>query len=427
MKNAILIFVSCTYFALLAGCGGGGGGSSGNTPTTGSTKSGVLTDAAVTGVAYTTSSGVAGVTDAGIYKYNPGDTVQFKLGGLVLGDVTAPGLGYVTATGVVTPIDLANGNPNILQNLLVLLQSLDANGIPADGISIPAAAAAAVTPAIDLKELPATFNGALQAAMTAGNITTPIVSTTDANTHFRAQVMPLLASNIWTLPLASDGTTALLRVDARGAYLMGETGPAASTGGPGVELGTLSVPSFDVFGFNLAATTTVDTSGDWGMSHPQSCDRMRPVGDELIFSGSVPANNPDCTTSITEAAVSKAENNPTGIVGVWAVGFATTLNTQHVVFFSNGIFLLVDPLGDTTVGAGHPCGPPGVEQGSYTYDSTARVFKASNFTANTNGCAGLSESDAVTPIGLSLTISADGSTAVAVDGGSSVTLFRVSK
>src|SRR3954470_13556284 len=133
-----------SYFLIaliVAGCGGGGGGGS-SAPVTGS-KSGILTDAAVAGVSYATSSGVTGVTDAnGTYKFNPGDTVQFKLGVLALGSATA--------TGIVSPIELANGNNNILQNLLVMLQSLDANGNPADGISIPPAAAAAVTSAVDL-------------------------------------------------------------------------------------------------------------------------------------------------------------------------------------------------------------------------------------------------------------------------------------
>ena len=418
-KNAILIFVSCTYFALLVGCGGGGGGSNGNAAQTGS-KSGILTDAAVAGVAYTTSSGVTGVTDAnGAYKFNPGDTVQFKLGGLVLGSATA--------TGIVSPIELANGDNNRLQNLLVMLQSLDANGIPADGISIPPAAAAAVTTAIDLTAAPATFasaaNTALQAAMTAGGIMTPIVSTIDANAHFLAQGTALFASNIWTQPLTSDGTTAMLRFNAGGEYLIGETGPPDAAGQPGVEHGTASVNSFDVFGYATTAVTTVDTSGEWGLSHPQLCDRSRPVGDQIVFTESVPPNSPVCTTTIAEATVSKAENNPTGIVGVWANGSATVIKTQHIVFFSDGHFLLVDPLGDTTVGPGHPCGGPGVEAGSYTYDSAANVLTTNNLTVDTNGCAGLSDNFAAAA--LSFTISADGSTAAVDDG--SVTLYRVSK
>ena len=50
---------------------------------------GKLMDAAVSGVNYSTSSKITGITDKdGIYKYNHGDTVEFKLGSLVLGAVS---------------------------------------------------------------------------------------------------------------------------------------------------------------------------------------------------------------------------------------------------------------------------------------------------------------------------------------------------
>ena len=65
--------------------------------------SGALSDSAIAGVAYSTSSGVTGVTDAsGKYKYNVGDTVTFTLGTLTLGTVTA--------TGIISPVQLAAGN-----------------------------------------------------------------------------------------------------------------------------------------------------------------------------------------------------------------------------------------------------------------------------------------------------------------------------
>ena len=74
---------------------------------------------------------------SGSYKYNHGDTVEFKLGSMILGKVKgAP---------IVTPIELAADNGNRLQNILVLLQSLDMDGNPENGISIPADAAAAVS------------------------------------------------------------------------------------------------------------------------------------------------------------------------------------------------------------------------------------------------------------------------------------------
>jgi hypothetical protein len=369
-----------------------------------------LTDSPVAGVAYTTSSRVTGTTDAnGGYDFNPGDTVTFTLGGLVLGTVDA--------TGIVSPLELAKGNANTLQNLLVLLQSLDADGNPANGISIPASAAAAITTGIDLTVAPATFaaNTALQTAMTAGGITTPIVSTADANAHFLAQGMTLLSSNIWVSQPAANtnGATIMLRFAANGEYLHGEAATANGGGTAGVEYGAASLPSFDVNGYILAATPSVDTNGEWGASNPQPCDRVRSVGDQLIST---------CTNSVN-ATISKAENNSTGIVGVWALGSATTINTQHFAFFSNGKFLMVDPVGNTGTTT---CGSPGVEAGSYTYNANTKVLKVTGYTYDTNGCAGFSETAAVTTGGMSFTISTDGNTATAIDGVDSFTIYRVS-
>lgn len=422
MKKVYPSFASSLVLStlLLTGCGGGGGSGSGAT-----SGSGILTDSPVAGVTYNTSSGVTGTTAAdGSYNFNPGDTVTFTLGGL--------DLGTVGATGIVSPLELANGDANVLQNLLVLLQSLDDDGDPANGISIPAAAAAAVPASIDLMGDPATFassaNTGLQAAMTAGGITTPVVTTTAANAHFLTQGMILLSSNIWVIPpTAADPTIwSLLRLAATGEYLEGD-GPG-NLNTPGVEHGTASLPSFDVHGYTAAATNiTVDTNDDAGLSHPLVCDRFRPVGDQLIFSEDRTNLSGTCAASVDHDVIIKMENDPAGIVGVWANGTATTIKTQHLAFFSDGTFLLVDPVGNTGTTT---CGSPGVEAGSYTYNANTKVLMTSSFTVDTNGCGGLSDSDSVTPAGMSFTISADGSTATVIDNTSNTvnfTAYRVSK
>src|SRR5690606_6198079 len=61
---------------------------------------GILTDAAIEGVSYSASSGASGITDAaGLFKFNYGDRVGFRIGQLNLGEV--PG------AALVTPIELA--------------------------------------------------------------------------------------------------------------------------------------------------------------------------------------------------------------------------------------------------------------------------------------------------------------------------------
>lgn len=115
---------------LLAACGGGGGSSN-----DASAKTGQLIDSAVAGVAYQTPS-YSGTTDAnGEYHFIEGETVTFTIGSISFGPLPAK--------AVLTPLDLA-GSTDITNrkviNIARLLQTLDDDQNPANGISIPASA-----------------------------------------------------------------------------------------------------------------------------------------------------------------------------------------------------------------------------------------------------------------------------------------------
>lgn len=132
----------------LAACGGGGS-SGGGEPSGGgaATSTGVFVDAEVGGVGYRAQpSGLSGLTNgAGEFNYRSGDTVEFFIGGIVLG--SAP------ATGVVTPSALAaNATPgagvtaeDIALNIAVFLQSFDSDNNPDNGITIDDDVATAAT------------------------------------------------------------------------------------------------------------------------------------------------------------------------------------------------------------------------------------------------------------------------------------------
>ncbi|MBF0263624.1 MAG: tandem-95 repeat protein, partial [Magnetococcales bacterium] len=92
-------------------------------------KSGVFLDSPVGGVTYTAGS-VTGITSStGSYSYKPGDIVVFRIGDIVLG--SSQGQNYVT------PVDLAPGkSSNAIVNILRLLQTLDSDGNPNNGIQI---------------------------------------------------------------------------------------------------------------------------------------------------------------------------------------------------------------------------------------------------------------------------------------------------
>lgn len=115
---------------LLTACGGGGGGSN-----DASAKTGQLIDSAVAGVAYQTPSYSGKTNTNGEYHFIEGEAVTFTIGSISFGPLPAK--------AVLTPLDLA-GSTDITNrkviNIARLLQTLDDDQNPANGISIPASA-----------------------------------------------------------------------------------------------------------------------------------------------------------------------------------------------------------------------------------------------------------------------------------------------
>ena len=366
---------------------------------------GQLVDAPVTGVRYSTSSGVSGITDVnGSYRYNAGDVITFSLGGLTIG--------AVTATPRISPLELAGGNATKLTNILVLLQSLDADATPANGINITAPTAAAVTSAINLAQDPLVFastaNTALRSAMTAGGLTGSIRTITQANAHFSSQAMSILTSNIWHITNGVNDTT-FVRFLPGGEYLIGQAAADHY-----VEYGTATVQGFDAQTFDIQFKPSVNR-GVGATIAPVITRRFRSDGDALI--------NPQ------NERMPKVENVAGSLVGVWAGSTTTAGKTVTIMFTSNGKFMMIDPIGDVPTPGGTSCGGPGVEYGSYVYNATTRLLSVSNVVFDTNGCAGLRDATTGTVIsGLIITLNADGITATVTAPGEQPTLiYRVSR
>ena len=96
------------------------------------TKQGVFVDAPVEGLSFTTTSGLTGTTNsAGGFNYLAGDNVTFSLG-----SVSFP---PVAASDLISPLDLvgaSSANHPGAVSIARLLQSLDSDGNPDNGISI---------------------------------------------------------------------------------------------------------------------------------------------------------------------------------------------------------------------------------------------------------------------------------------------------
>ncbi len=114
------LVLSCVATVAFVGCGGG----SDSTATAPVVATGTFVDAPVQGLKYTTAT-QTGYTDSnGTYKYVAGEQVEFFLGNL--------SLGKVTASSLTTPYTMA-GDTNIsapsdkAKNIAMLLQNFDAN------------------------------------------------------------------------------------------------------------------------------------------------------------------------------------------------------------------------------------------------------------------------------------------------------------
>ena len=148
MSSLLINILRSTFFAgaflALAACGGGGGGGSdyGPKPAPVTTQQGYFIDSAVGGLNYSASpSGLEGITDAaGEYDYEPGDTLTFSIGNIVLG--SAPAAGYITPLDLVDGAGADTSNQQVV-NISRLLMTLDADGNPDNGIEIPDGVAAA--------------------------------------------------------------------------------------------------------------------------------------------------------------------------------------------------------------------------------------------------------------------------------------------
>ena len=187
-------------FALLASCGGGGG-SGGTASTSTATLTGVFSDAPVSGLTYTTSSGASGTTNAlGQFNFAPGDTVTFKAAGITLGSAV-PTVG-ATGNATVTPLNLVQSAINVSDPTVVAIgQFLGTlnniakvlNQSSSGTFSVPTATGAA-GPAIikffDQLQASGTSQSQLVSALNSGAVQTAITNTLSA-----LQSVPVLATS----------------------------------------------------------------------------------------------------------------------------------------------------------------------------------------------------------------------------------------
>jgi trimeric autotransporter adhesin len=126
------------------------------------------------------------------------------------------------------------------------------------------------------------------------------------------------------------------------------------------------------------------------------------------------------------------ENDATGVVGAWQLNDPAALTAAKTifVFFSNGQYVMADPVGDVGSATRLSCGNAGVEQGTYSFAKATGTFTWLSAPKDTNGCAGFNDSTnpANNITTRTFALSADGKTlTVSGAAGASATLSRISK
>jgi hypothetical protein len=174
------ILLSVSALSILMACGSG-------SDDTNPSRTGVFLDSPVINIGYRTET-LEGVTNSqGEYEYLAGETVTF-----FIGDLEFP---TVAAKGTVTPLDLAETeevNDPVVVNMIRLLQTLDQDGNPDNGITITDDAKGAATQVdFDLSEADFAASVAVtELIVNAGQDLQPteLVSKEDALEHFNQQL-----------------------------------------------------------------------------------------------------------------------------------------------------------------------------------------------------------------------------------------------
>lgn len=130
------------------------------------------------------------------------------------------------------------------------------------------------------------------------------------------------------------------------------------------------------------------------------------------------------TGTVNRAALATMENDPAGLVGAWAIGSATSPLAQVVFFFSDGQYVLADPVGDRDISR---CGDPGMELGTYAFDAGKGQLNFLTNVKDTNGCAGAHDTTDNSFSHPPVTLAADGKTAIITvsASGDTRTLYRL--
>ena len=361
-----LLGLNCIF--IVTACGGGGGGGGSGTPS--DSLTGIFTDSPVYGVKYQTDS-LQGLTNAlGEFDYREGESIVFSIG-----DLQFPS---ISATQQITPTDLAQGSSEVRTNILQLLQSLDDDNNPDNGISISAEAENAFKDStLDLES--ANFDSEAQAILDTIGDGIQLVSAEQAEAHFQsAQEAQILGS--WLYSEGEGKRNVLTFVDESRYIIIHEHSDDGDQTAGSVEFGnyTWNVES------GAFSTSLIDESDNSGGLYDEgsSVSKASVTGDTLTL------NFTD--TDSGTVAFSRVKNLNNSLEGAWQLYEADTDSLNVITFLSNTEYVIAhtnnqESYDDDDGGNPNPQALSG-EFGTFSTNGNSYTFTA---TVDTDGDGGL--------------------------------------
>lgn len=337
-------------------------------------QTGVFIDSAVAGVAYKTSpGGFSGFTSpTGQYLFAENDEVTFSIGEILFPSVPAK--------GVITPLDMAgDADSRIATNIAVLLQSLDADGDPSNGITIPDTAADAATQPVDFDQPYSAFSNQVLPVVQHADTTRTVVSETDATAHLQASLAQVQATSLVGTWFVQGDTYqyALFIIDGeRYAAIDYDTSEAE---GVALEMGTYS---WDQKTGVVTVTQTFKSDSDLDARPPLA------NGNILVLDGNTLTLTDDGAVDNEPASFELRRLLPTEESPLQGGWFMDDEEEQVVFAFTDTHYFMGQMAEEDTNGQS------GAEFGAYTYNAESAALVVETL-MDTNGQWGLSHPCAV--------------------------------
>jgi hypothetical protein len=365
--NAFAVLVPLAAAVLAAGCGGG------SSPTTAPTpRTGVFVDSPVENLAYRTAT-LSGRTDAqGTFEYLPGEKVTFSIGAIEAPPVA--GGAVLSPMAVFGAVDLASDAGAV--NFARLLQTVDENQTPGDGIVIPDAAHAAATADIDLSDDAGFYERLEYLGTTVHGAGATIVSKESAIAHLAA-TFPIVGAWSYSWAGVDWDDVLVLTFLADGTYVIagGYGNPASQSGQPGLEMGRYAWNP--TTGAWSADAGQPDTDGEWSFSHPGP-NGARGTSRAIVTVDGTALHMFDPVTVETMSWTRVADAG-SPLVGSW-FAFSPDSPTRPVflTLLQDGTYLHAEGL------PADDAGTPGIELGTYGWDGTNALTLTSDPAHDTN-------------------------------------------